>query len=160
MNRARKFFSLDSADRLLLIKALVLLLVLRAGLWVLSFKRLDSLLDRWTASPAAKRPGADSASAARVSRAVASAARALPGKKTCLVQALACRALLRRRGIEATIRLGVLKDDSGGLRAHAWVESGGRAVIGGQDLDRYVPLGRGNANSRGKKDLSRENEET
>ena len=50
-------------------------------------------------------------------------------RATCLTQALAASVLLRRHGHEATLRLGVARVE-GGLSAHAWVESGGRTVIG------------------------------
>jgi hypothetical protein len=60
--------------------------------------------------------------------AVRAVAGRVPGA-SCLTQALAAALLLRRYGHEATLRVGVARVD-GGLRAHAWVESGGRTVIG------------------------------
>jgi hypothetical protein len=50
-------------------------------------------------------------------------------RASCLTQAVAASLLLRRYGHEATLRLGVARRDRG-LQAHAWVESGGRTVIG------------------------------
>ena len=78
----------------------------------------------------------------RVSWAVPAAARRFPVQMTCLVQALAADTLLRRRGCHPLLRIGV----SGGagaptIEAHAWVECGGRVVVGDvADLPRYAIL--------------------
>jgi hypothetical protein len=69
-----------------------------------------------------------------------SAARFVPGA-TCLPQALAAEAILRRQGHPADLRLGVKRGDDG-VEAHAWVESYGRVIVGEGDgaLDRFEPL--------------------
>jgi hypothetical protein len=78
----------------------------------------------------------------RVGWAVPVAARRFPVQMTCLVQALAADTLLRRRGCHPLLRIGV----SGGkesptIEAHAWVECGGRVVVGDVgDLPRYAVL--------------------
>ena len=74
----------------------------------------------------------------RIGWAVRSAARFVPGA-TCLPQALAAEAILRRRGHPADLRLGVTRGDHG-VEAHAWVESYGRVIVGDGDLDRFEPL--------------------
>jgi len=61
-------------------------------------------------------------------------------RATCLAQALALQVLLRRRGIDCRLRLGVAHDATAGLVAHAWLESEGRVLIGNQELSRYSPL--------------------
>jgi hypothetical protein len=48
--------------------------------------------------------------------------------------------LLVRQGYPALLHIGAAKGEGGQLRAHAWVESEGRVVIGGHDLGRYAPL--------------------
>lgn len=139
MTKARKLLKLKAGDRRLLLKTLYLLWVIRLGLWILPFNRLRDLLERW-GSNRADLPKADTLYRDRVSWAVTTAERFIPGRKTCLVQALAVQFVLARRSFPANLRLGVVKDESKGLRAHAWVESDGVVVIGGQGLDQYVPL--------------------
>ncbi len=73
-----------------------------------------------------------------VAWAVALVARLVPGGKNCLAQALAGAALLRGIGLPAEIRLGV--DNQHGFAAHAWLECGGRVVIGAQEAERYASL--------------------
>jgi hypothetical protein len=71
---------------------------------------------------------------------VETASRRTPGLKTCLAQALAAQVLLTRRGYPALLRIGVAKGERQQLQAHAWVESEGKIVIGGSELERYTPL--------------------
>ena len=64
----------------------------------------------------------------------------MPGGKTCLPQALAAQVLLERCGYPARLRVGVVKGGEGQLEAHAWVESQGRIIVGGAEVERYIPL--------------------
>src|SRR3954451_16466210 len=64
-----------------------------------------------------------------VGRAVHRAARLLPWRPTCLPQAVATRAMLRRRGIDCVSHLGVVGTDP--FTAHAWVTVNGSVVLGG-----------------------------
>ena len=57
---------------------------------------------------------------------------------TCLAQALAARVLLERRGFDCRLRLGVVRAD-GRFEAHAWLERGGRVVVGGA-VDRFATI--------------------
>jgi len=60
---------------------------------------------------------------------VATAGQYIP-HATCLSQALVVRTLLERRGIPCRLYIGVAKDKSGGLVAHAWVESQNQVFLG------------------------------
>jgi hypothetical protein len=48
--------------------------------------------------------------------------------------------LLARSGYDSRIEIGVTKDEQRRFRAHAWVVCGDEIVIGGAQVDRYVPL--------------------
>lgn len=50
----------------------------------------------------------------------------------CLPRALAAQAMLRHRGIASRMCLGVAREDRS-LSAHAWVESGGKVIVGDVD---------------------------
>jgi len=66
-----------------------------------------------------------------VGRAVERAARHLPWHPLCLPQALASRAMLRRRGIPSTLYFGMRLEGPGRvMRAHAWLTVGSVGVIG------------------------------
>jgi hypothetical protein len=55
----------------------------------------------------------------------------------CLSQSLLVRALLRRRGLDAVLQVGVRKD-GGGFDAHAWVELDGHTLA--QAPLQHLPL--------------------
>jgi len=141
MKRLGKVLRLSSAEQRLLIKAALLLGIIRLGLGVLPFKTLRRLLAKLTATPHMGWRKIDRSSAERVTWAVEVAARHLPWVGSCLTQALVAQVLLARRGHSALLRIGVVRGEEGKLEAHAWLESRGKVVIGGsQLLERYTPL--------------------
>lgn len=75
----------------------------------------------------------------RMARAIGRAARMVPWRSDCLVQAEAGRRWIAVLGGAAEIRLGARKGPDGRLDAHAWLLCGGRVVIGG-DISRFVPF--------------------
>jgi hypothetical protein len=70
----------------------------------------------------------------RVAWAIAAAARRAPWRSECLEQAIAAKAMLRRRGIASTLYLGMARDP---VAAHAWLRVGDLNVTGGRDVARY-----------------------
>jgi hypothetical protein len=62
--------------------------------------------------------------------AVSRAAVYLPFPARCLAQALAARAMLRRRGIGSLMRVGVGRPGSESFEAHAWLEAAAVEVTG------------------------------
>lgn len=137
MGRLAKLRRLPAAERGLLLQAFALLWTVRLGLWLLPFSVVRRFL---RGRPARSRVGHASPSPPdRVAWAVLVASGYVP-RATCLARALVAQALLRRRGLPAELRIGVARGGGRALDAHAWVESGGRIVLGGDELDRYTPL--------------------
>ena len=64
-------------------------------------------------------------------------ARNLPWECQCLVQAVAGKAMLRRRSMPTTLYLGVAKDENARLCAHAWLRCGDVIVTGREGADRF-----------------------
>jgi len=133
MRRLKRFATLGSQDRFLLLRALVLVAAIRAGLCLLPFRVLQRLAGKACTGAAATRP------AGRYVWAVRAASRCVPGA-SCLTQALAAQVLLAQSGYDSRIEIGVTKDEQRRFRAHAWVVCGDEIVIGGAEADRYVPL--------------------
>lgn len=117
---------MSAADWRLRCEAVAVLALVRVGLWILPFKTVG----RMTAGTTARRDNNPAGTAQRVSRAIPSSARMIPGA-SCLTQALAAEVLMRRRGCPCALRLGVARNAAGDLRAHAWLESNGISVVGG-----------------------------
>lgn len=79
--------------------------------------------------------------AERSARSVAVAAAFFPGRAICLEQSVALYVLLRRRGVEAVLRIGAQPYP---FQAHAWVEVEGQPILEkADDLVRFVPFPEG-----------------
>ena len=131
----RRFTSLDRSDRRLVLEAASLMALVWAGLRVLRFPTLRRILDRYALSPATRNCGQRQTSATSpVGWAITAVAARFPSA-TCLVQALAADAILRRRGFTSELRIGirVRSNRHVPLEAHAWVECGGAVVTGAID---------------------------
>lgn len=139
MKRLLKFVRLSRADQGVLIKAGLLLLAIRLGLLVISFPTLLRMLRSWGDRRSFSRDF-DPDEARKAIWAIERVNPHIPGA-SCLTQALAALALLGRMGQSAFLRIGVVREEPGGLSGHAWVEAGGKAVIGNHsDLSRYTVL--------------------
>ena len=146
LTACRRLASLDRSRRRLLIEAAASIALVWAGLRVVPFLNLLRLLDCWVAI-ARKRVPANPSAVASVTWAVTTASARFP-PATCLIQALAAAAMLRRRGLTCQLRIGVrTRGNVGGapIDAHAWVECEGRIAIGNldhlSDLAVMAPLG-------------------
>ena len=137
MRRLRRLVTLTPLQRRLLIRALFLVSVIRICLWLLPFRTVW----RWLATPAegVRDPDPDPTLSASIAWAVTTVSRYVPAA-TCLTQALAALSLLRQWDLPATLQIGVARGDGARLLAHAWVESGGKILIGGQRDTHYTPL--------------------
>jgi len=61
-----------------------------------------------------------------------------PWESKCLVQAYTAKHLLKKRGIPATVYLGVRKDNEKGMKAHAWTRCGCYYVTGKKGSRQYT----------------------
>lgn len=110
---------------------------IRIGLWVLPGRIVLRLVSRLAARPS-------SASSSRITTAdivwaVDAISRRIPGA-TCLTQAIAAKLLLDLVGEHVQFCLGVAHTPDGTLRAHAWLEQNGRALLGGTGVGALVRL--------------------
>lgn len=136
MGQLRKFLGLSAGDRYFLIETLILLAGIRLGLWLLRFGTLLKLLNKISQPRQISRR----ISISKIVWAVNAATRYVPGAK-CLARALATQVLMNRYGYSPELRIGVTKNQTGKLEAHAWIEYQGLVIIGNlQDLSRYMPL--------------------
>ena len=106
----------------------------------LALARLELLAgrpDAWLAEGPGRAGPDEVASIARVAFAIPRAAARVPWRATCLVQALAAKRWLGRLGVASRLKLGARKTGEQALDAHAWLEAGGRIVVGG-DIGNYA----------------------
>lgn len=128
MRRFLKLVRLPASERRALYGAAATLASSVLGLHLLPFRVLRKIAHRLARTPDSISRGR--CSPERVAWAVRAAARFVPGGGNCLAQAITGQIILARHGYPCELRIGVARDDSLRLVAHAWVESGGRALIG------------------------------
>ena len=101
--------------------------------------------------PVAEEPGAAERPASALSRfrdphsighLVRKVARRLPFKARCLPQAMAAQWMLRRRGVTSRLVFGARRGRTPErtIEYHAWLMVAGQCVVGGEELESYVPL--------------------
>jgi len=124
--------------RIAVLRATVLLLLARAALVVFRFPTVLRLADR--VRPRTSPPGFGGDLRTMVWAVTVVGNRLFP-TSPCLTQAVVVHRLFRRSGRPAELLIGVRKDGKGKFGAHAWVESAGRIIIGGEALsDGFVRL--------------------
>jgi hypothetical protein len=141
MTALARFRALKAGDRRAVVEASVLLALIAVGLKVFPFTTIRAFVNQYAKaiSPSYE------VDAARLIWAVTTASRRAPLRATCLTEALAADAMLRRRGLECRLCLGV---HTGGLaadalHAHAWLERQGNVILGSvENLADYAELSR------------------
>jgi hypothetical protein len=137
LRKAAAFLRLPGGERRCLVEAAWWLGLARLALLVLPFRRIAPWLSR---QPRGARPDLDPVFARAIRRAVTTAARHVPWSATCLPQAMAAKMMLARRGCASTLHLGVARTGADGLFAHAWLEAGGRIIVGEQGSEAVTPV--------------------
>jgi hypothetical protein len=138
MPALKKFLSLDGSERMLLLQTFVLVWTASTILRLLPFAIVQKLFASRVAPPGRmhRRPPIE-----RLLWAITVAGRYVSGT-TCLSLAPAGRMILNRYGYTAHIHIGVAKNHTVSFGAHAWLESEGTIVIGGQEATSlFAPLG-------------------
>lgn len=120
-------------ERVLLVEAWALFLVVGVALRIVSFRRLlDVARKLLPARQTCRCP-----SVGRVVWLTEVAAERSSSNPTCLKRALVVWWVLRRRGVPAVLHIGVARED-GELAAHAWLEHDDEVIVG--EHDRYESL--------------------
>ncbi len=122
---------LPSHDKKMAMETAALLVFFRLALFALPYRSWRRYLgDPWGVG---SHPVGNRMMIAGVSQWIQRVSPYLSIGRGCLCKALAARAMLKRRGIETTLFLGVQKDTAGNLCAHAWLMAGNIPVTGGKD---------------------------
>ena len=137
-HRFLQFNSLSKVQRLTLLTAWAWLPLFWVGLRVLGLPRFQ----RWLLkAPTQSTRTMTHSDMQALGEAVNIAARHTPFPATCLTRSLLLCWLLRRRGVQSDLRIGV-RLTQGVLDAHAWVECDGLPVNDRPDVARdFAPFG-------------------
>jgi hypothetical protein len=147
VTRLRKLAALSWEDRWLLAHLFFLLGIARLALRVIPFRRLARHLGPLQTETPPDAPPDHLAQARRVGLAIVRVSPHTPWTSNCFPQALVAKYWLGRRGIPATLYLGVALNKAAGasrseMTAHAWLRCGPFLVTGGPGHDRYTVTAR------------------
>jgi hypothetical protein len=139
LKRVKEAFVLAPvADKLLFLYAFTWSLFVRFCIFTLPFKFYRNLLGKQQVETLIDVKETDLAMAKHIRNIVLAVCRHTPWKSKCLVEALVCKRMLKKKGIETTIYLGVSKDpQKNKLKAHAWLKLGAIILTGAQGHKEY-----------------------
>jgi hypothetical protein len=135
MSNWRKFWQLPPSERVLFVSSVLMLLITALALRFIGFNRWHSFLSRSRVE--GKHKEAQPANSIEQARAVARMVRLASKhgfyRANCLQCSITLWWLLRRRGVESDIQIGVRKDIEG-FQAHAWIEYQGIVLNDVEDI--------------------------
>jgi hypothetical protein len=134
----RRFLTLPRSEQGRTLEAAMCLLVVRLVLALLPLPQALRLFGIVQGGAGAGRQEAQEAQ--DIGRAIARAARNVPFRAVCLQQAFTALLMLRRRGLAATVHLGLAREGARHLTAHAWSRSGNMPVTGEAHADGFVQV--------------------
>jgi hypothetical protein len=74
----------------------------------------------------------------QVRRIVRAVSKRMPWTCNCMVRALTMKKMLRRRGIDSTLYMGIALDEAGKMEAHAWLRCGSKYISGETEMERFT----------------------
>jgi hypothetical protein len=126
--RLQGWRALPARERLLLLRLLAGLPLVALALRLFDYRRTRRLTEWLSRHPNPRPPsGPELREAERLAQLAATAGHNGLVKATCLRQALLVHGMLRRRGLEPELKLGVRRDGEA-FAAHAWVELAGQRL--------------------------------
>lgn len=121
MRKLIKFLNLPNDEKLLLLKAALLLVSTRLMLIIFPFNTLKR--------PTTVLPKTNH-QVEKIIWSIDSASNHIPFCKNCLLKALVGQILLKESGLSPDLFIGVKKDSKNKLDAHAWIDIDGKTIIG------------------------------
>ena len=133
-----KFTRLSWSERILLLEASLWLGIARLAIRVFPFPLIARQLGSHMAESSEADAPAHFKHLQHISWAVVAMSRRLPWECKCLVQAIAGKKMLQRRGIASTLYLGVAKKGETDLIAHAWLRCGSMTLTGARGKELFT----------------------
>ncbi len=125
-------------DKKLYLNALRWSIVIRFSMLFLPFKYYRHLLGRMQVTSSPEFSQSDIEKAKKIRAIVLSVCNNTPWESKCLVQAISCKKMLKKNGIETTLYLGVYKNpETKKLEAHAWLKMGDIVLTGRHGMEKF-----------------------
>ena len=138
--RLRKFKKISWKMKLLVLGSFCLLGIIRLAILILPFRYLTLFMgEKMATSPNQINPKL-LAKAIKVGWSVNKISNFTPWESKCLVRALTVQIILRVLKIPSTLYLGLAKDDSKQLLAHAWLRCGSVTITGARERESFTSV--------------------
>jgi hypothetical protein len=134
-NVRQNFMLAPAEDKRLFLQALIWSIKVRFCMVFLPFRYYRELLGKMQTE--AVNTVTDMQPTLQIKTIVSAVCRHTPWESKCLVEAVVCKKLLQKRGIETTLYLGILMDGNKGLKAHAWLKLGDTILTGVRGHKKY-----------------------
>ncbi len=138
ISKLQTFWDLPFRDKFFFLDAVLLLSISKLVVLTVPFKKVAPHLGKVNGEVNYELDSIQLQKADRIKLFINMAAGNVPFRSVCLDQAMAGMLLLRRFRIPSNLCLGVKRNEAEKkLDAHAWIECGGRILIGGQRSLQY-----------------------
>ncbi|WML45835.1 lasso peptide biosynthesis B2 protein [Neobacillus sp. PS3-40] len=139
--KVKTFSLLDSRKKMLLLEAFIFLAFARI-LKLMPFSKVSPFLGTHKEETTFDLNISEQKTLRNVSNSINIMSNYTFWESKCLVKAIAGMKMLQRRKIESTLYLGIAKDKSGKLIAHAWLRSGSYYVTGREGMQGFTVVGK------------------
>lgn len=137
MQRLRKSLWLPLKEKLLFSFSFAVLGMARLAVLTVPFRHLAMFLGEKMTDSSPATDQRTQRKAAKIGQAIEKMSRYTPWESKCLVKALAAVMIFRLFRMPYTLYLGLDKDESDKLIAHAWLRCGELTVTGNKEKDRF-----------------------
>jgi hypothetical protein len=139
LEKWRRFRKLPPPDRMLILRASLILPLTEIGLHLFGFRRWKKLIEKFSLPAHLPQPLPENLQlevALRAVRAVRSVELHGPTNPNCLERSMTLWWMLRRDGVDGELHIGARKNGAR-LEAHAWVELGGQVLNDGAEVHQH-----------------------
>lgn len=134
----RQFVLGDFDKKKMYLSALKWSIIVRFSMFFLPFRLYKGLLGEMQVSANEEYTNEQMVEAKRIRNIVLSVCNNTPWESKCLVQAVACKKMLEKKGIKTTLFLGIDPNfESRKMDAHAWLKMGDNILTGRHGHERF-----------------------
>lgn len=137
MNKLKIFIRMDIEMKMMVLKSLFLTAYYRFSILFVPFSKLAKRMGTLNVESNEEPLGDRMRYVWKVRSSVMMTSKNTPWQSLCLVQALTAQRLLKKKGIENTVYLGLSKDKDQKVIAHAWIRCGDKIVVGEKGMQRF-----------------------
>ena len=136
----RKLSQYSWPDRFLLLEAVFMLGLARLAVLTLPFRWVMRTSGNHLVESPYDIPTADMETAERVAWAIQSMRHHTPWESNCLAQGIAGQQMIRRRGVESTLYIGIDNNVPRSFETHAWLRCGRKTLTGAGLQDQFTAV--------------------